>query len=292
MSGSNRERLMKKSSRKRFHGGSGVYHERDLTDRETVEQSPLYQEVLRPAGICYTTGMSVQLPVGEAAICIAFEEEDAPGFSEEGVRLLDRLLPAFEAGVVMHHRLTTQRRAFLQTLDRLGEALYICGADGQVLHLNKALRQLLLEESEEEVLLAAIQVLADKLLRRRFTPDAKTTALVDMLPEAADLETSGACYRLTASYAPPDLLGGEAVIVRAARTQLTLPSAMRLAARYGLTPRQAQVALLVAQGYTNKELAAELVISPGTAKRHVSGVMRKLDVASRQKVLLKLLCDG
>jgi DNA-binding CsgD family transcriptional regulator len=51
-----------------------------------------------------------------------------------------------------------------------------------------------------------------------------------------------------------------------------------------LTPREREVALLVASGLTNAELARRLYISPKTAAVHVSNILRKLDVASRTAV--------
>jgi DNA-binding CsgD family transcriptional regulator/tetratricopeptide (TPR) repeat protein len=49
----------------------------------------------------------------------------------------------------------------------------------------------------------------------------------------------------------------------------------------GLTPREAEVLTLVARGYTNREIAAALVISVKTASVHVSHILRKLDAPSR-----------
>jgi DNA-binding CsgD family transcriptional regulator len=51
----------------------------------------------------------------------------------------------------------------------------------------------------------------------------------------------------------------------------------------GLTPREAQVLTLVARGYTNREIADELVISVKTASVHVSHILRKLDVPNRRE---------
>ena len=48
-----------------------------------------------------------------------------------------------------------------------------------------------------------------------------------------------------------------------------------------LTPREREVLQLLARGYTNREIAAELVISVKTASVHVSHILRKLDVSSR-----------
>jgi DNA-binding CsgD family transcriptional regulator len=49
----------------------------------------------------------------------------------------------------------------------------------------------------------------------------------------------------------------------------------------GLTARERQVLQLLARGYTNRQVAAELVISVKTASVHVSHILRKLGVHSR-----------
>jgi DNA-binding CsgD family transcriptional regulator len=49
----------------------------------------------------------------------------------------------------------------------------------------------------------------------------------------------------------------------------------------GLTPRETEVLALLARGYTNREIAAELVISVRTAGVHVSHILRKLDAPNR-----------
>ena len=51
-----------------------------------------------------------------------------------------------------------------------------------------------------------------------------------------------------------------------------------------LTPREREVALLVADGLTNAELARRLYISPKTAAVHVSSILHKLGVSSRAEV--------
>jgi DNA-binding CsgD family transcriptional regulator len=50
---------------------------------------------------------------------------------------------------------------------------------------------------------------------------------------------------------------------------------------FGLTAREREVLALVAQGYTNKRIAATLFISESTAGVHVSNILGKLGVGSR-----------
>jgi non-specific serine/threonine protein kinase len=51
-----------------------------------------------------------------------------------------------------------------------------------------------------------------------------------------------------------------------------------------LTPREWEVADLVACGRSNREIASALVITEGTAIRHVSNVLGKLGLRSRAGV--------
>ena len=55
----------------------------------------------------------------------------------------------------------------------------------------------------------------------------------------------------------------------------------RLEELLGLTRREAEVLALVARGLTNREIAAELVISVKTADHHVAHILRKLGAPNR-----------
>ena len=51
-----------------------------------------------------------------------------------------------------------------------------------------------------------------------------------------------------------------------------------------LTPRELEIAKLIARGLSNRAIAEELVISPATAARHVANILGKLGVNSRAQV--------
>ena len=53
-----------------------------------------------------------------------------------------------------------------------------------------------------------------------------------------------------------------------------------------LTPREVDVLRCVAQGYSNKQIATELSISPTTVRTHVSSLLRKLQLENRTQLAL------
>jgi two-component system response regulator NreC len=53
----------------------------------------------------------------------------------------------------------------------------------------------------------------------------------------------------------------------------------------GLTPREMDVLLLVAAGYSNPEIAEKLVISIRTVETHRAAIHRKLNTTSRAEVV-------
>ena len=85
---------------------------------------------------------------------------------------------------------------------------------------------------------------------------------------------------------------GDALIAPSVTRRLIAEIAGRLnkprpAAELGsLTEREHEVLLLVANGLSNDEIAARLVLSPATAKTHVSRIMTKLGVRDRAQLVV------
>jgi len=97
-----------------------------------------------------------------------------------------------------------------------------------------------------------------------------------------------------------------AIRVLAAGDSLLFPAAIRqLAARHmpagplvdaldgaGLTDREADVLRLIAQGLSNAEIAAQLIVSLETVKTHVAHVLAKLDARDRTQAVIRAYQSG
>lgn len=104
------------------------------------------------------------------------------------------------------------------------------------------------------------------------------------LREAFGFTVDGVRYLVRFVPLPAGLLADvplvAAGLVRLSGLPLTTANLMD---RYGLTRREAQVARLLAHGYSNKAVATELKLSPYTARNHARAVMARLGVSSRAK---------
>ncbi|NTU79971.1 MAG: response regulator transcription factor, partial [Chloroflexales bacterium] len=91
-------------------------------------------------------------------------------------------------------------------------------------------------------------------------------------------------------------LSGEALLYGAQAADLLRRAAAgdlrEQPSRPSLTPREREVLHLVTEGRTNREIAAELKISPGTVKNHVEHIIAKLDVSDRTQAAVYALRHG
>lgn len=83
-------------------------------------------------------------------------------------------------------------------------------------------------------------------------------------------------------------LGGEAQLNATLLEELALGTHFRAAEISALTRREREVALALAGGLTNKEIAQRFSISLPTVKSHVHCILRKLGVGRREQVLPRL----
>jgi two-component system response regulator DevR len=61
-----------------------------------------------------------------------------------------------------------------------------------------------------------------------------------------------------------------------------------LSAQVQLTERETQIALLIAEGLTNRQIGQRLFIAEKTVRNNITGLLRKLNMSSRAEVIAKV----
>lgn len=105
--------------------------------------------------------------------------------------------------------------------------------------------------------------------------------------DASDCHRAAAEMRRRIGSAEPgdiETMGGQPALSIAEVVALGRRTTTRRRGAAVLTPRELEVAELVAEGLTNPQIAERLVISPGTARTHVERIRTKLGVGSRVQV--------
>jgi DNA-binding CsgD family transcriptional regulator len=182
------------------------------------------------------------------------------------------LLPAYVEIMLASGDVEAAGRASLE-LERLADRYESAMLDGMVAHARGAV---LLAEGDASASLAALRRAAD-VWRELGAPYevARTRELVGLACRALG-DDDAAALELDAARAGFEQLGAAPDVQR-----LGAHDAPEHPSRHGLTARELDVLRLVASGRSNKQIAAELVISEHTVARHVQNIFAKLGVSSR-----------
>lgn len=253
----------------------------------TPETVAFYNDVIVPAGIAHSYAVSVGFPGGEAVLGMGHSRpSDDPWGEEAGLQLASLLLPAFTVGVGVVARWHAQRESLSRIGDQLGGAIALISPGGEQLYRSLRLRELLAADPERSVLEGEILRVAAEVADVRFTRSWR-------LPGPAGhhvVDTVTAHYALRGSLVDRGVVGPQdAVLVSVERLTPVLPSPRVLTERYGLTSRQAEVALFLARGLSNADIALRMRLSEHTVRHHAEWVFDKLEIHSRKALALKLL---
>jgi DNA-binding CsgD family transcriptional regulator len=259
--------------------GAGAVHDAPFHDPTRRKRLDLHQEVFRPVRVVRQMALAQPLPQGEALLIAGFDEAEVPDYNGTRHQILQLLAPVFETSLKLLWQLKEASRRFTTMIDALPEALIAFDADGAESHRNRAFQNLPVGEPDRAVLVRTARKLAAGI-----GPLHEPISSPQPLTAQCDLSIATGSYQLRAFIAP-SLTTRPGVLVLVERDAL-LPPPGRLQARYGLTPRQAEVALLMAEGLSDRAVAERLVISPHTARRHAEAVLKKMNLSSRAGVAL------
>lgn len=205
-------------------------------------------------------------------------------------------------GIVDDHRMV---REGLRTMLREQPRVEIVGeAEDQA----GALR--MIDEATPEVILLDIRLKGTsgldtcRVILQRF-PDVKIIFLTVYEDEQYIFEAlrAGASGYILKKVSDDDLVkvieqvrAGEILVDPALTGQVALRAASRsqslAEARFGLSPREAEVLGLITQGMSNHQIAEQLFIGEETVKSHVRSILRKLGVKDRTQAVSLALREG
>jgi DNA-binding CsgD family transcriptional regulator len=265
---------------------STVYDMRQLVDTE------IYNDFSLPHGMLDCTGMVYDFDpsLPPAALLYYHEREESKPFGDRGLALLRLLMPAFKAGIQSCLKLAAQRAGLTRLFDSLDDALACFDARGHLIQQNAAMTRLLSAEPERERLQMQIRNAA-LAMSPSVQPSARHVRSDPGTPPFRELRTSTWRYQMSTSLLPAGLLAAQALTVVALERAGAQPrTAAELRMKYGLTPREIEVARLLASRRMTSEIAAALGISAHTARRHSERVLAKLGVHSRREVARLLVC--
>jgi DNA-binding CsgD family transcriptional regulator len=256
---------------------------RDLIDRvidNRVLDSPYVNEALIPNRIHFWQGVYGRGVGGtEAILWVSYDRPEPRTFGEDTGDVLSLLVPAFQGGLEALARVRTASAA----LDDVAHPLLVFDPSGRELHRSPALASILTAEA------AASTVARARALAKAFAAGRRDSRW----PAApvARVSAGGREYLLRVALLPEGFLSGVPLIAVLVlpRTPAPLPEADVLQALYGLTPREAEVALHLATGASRDRIARDLGVSPHTVRAHTEKVFLKLGVSSRSAVAATLV---
>lgn len=260
--------------------GACAVHDAPLHDMVLREQLNIYQEVFRDPQIDRQMALSVPLPQGESMLIAGYENSRAAPFNGKRHQMLKLLVPAFEAGIRFRQRVAGAEQRVVAMIDAVDTALLLFDQCGRLVHRSHAFAQLCRRNALSEEDMRTLCVTAQALVH-----DAQDPAADAPLMCARTVALRSGAYVLRLTTLDRATTGTLVSVERDA----SFPSAHTIQQHFGLTPRQSEVALLMAEGHTDAEIADRLFISVNTVHRHVAQVLKKLDVSSRSAVALALL---
>ena len=273
--------------RRRLSLGLATWVRAQLWDPADLQRSAYFNDWCRPHRNLDSAGMRTVAPerFGGELFLVATSMR-AERFSPQGreAALLQLLQPALSAGANAALLALTWRYDLGRQLDHLETPLVLCEISGRVVHATPAALRLVQEVPDGGRLLShAGRLAADVgLMARTEAPRPTQPAR----PTRTFASPKGPFVLRATVLETPALSGIGPLILVAITPQAEAgePSAAGLQALHGLTPREAEVALLLRQGHSNRVIAQTLGVTEHTARRHTERVLTKLGVTSRAAV--------
>ncbi len=244
-----------------------------------IEDDPYWRDICQPAGL--RDELRAALLVEDTCWgCLSFARAaSGKDFTEDDVGYIAMLGPTIALGL---------RASLVVATELLADATFGPG----LLTLDDELRTTAtspagqrwlaeLRESESEWM-GPLPQSVYAVVNRLRNLEQLDRPLADLMPRVRVRLGSGQWLSVQASRLHGEVGERIAVILEPASQREIAPL---IVSAYGLTRRESEVAGLILQGLSTKEIAASLVISPGTVNEHVKAIFAKTGVHSRRELV-------
>lgn len=240
----------------------------------TPEKSPRYRDLLVPTGFeAEMRAMAVDGPSCWGGVAL-FREQGQPDFSPEQAAVVASLSGPLAEGI---RRALLAESVSLDDTVTEGPGLVLVDGRGKVEAITPAARRWLGEMISPSQFVALPMAVHAVATRARSAGAEQTARL-----RARTL--SGEWLLLHGSVL--EGAGGQvAVIIEPARPAEIAPLIVEA---YGLTKAERQVTQLVTRGFSTKEIAEALFLSPYTVQDHLKAIFDKVGVRSRRELVAQL----
>jgi DNA-binding CsgD family transcriptional regulator len=254
-------------------------------------KSEYYNEIMRRLDahhVLYGVVREQGAALGQISL---YRPQDAPAFGPRERNDLASVMRYIAHGIAVGDQVHASADIPLRDSD--DEAILVVDRTGRIRHASAKGRRLLLLATTSEIgpahLASAVNDRATQALRALCGRLEAVTCGEESAPPAMTLDTKWGRHVLRAYWLDDDNRAPEALIgVRIQRQEPMILRFVEAMGRLPLSPQQREIALMIAQGRSNQEIAEGLGVSANTVAYHIKQLFLKLDVHDRAGALERI----
>jgi DNA-binding CsgD family transcriptional regulator len=265
------------------------FTDEDIFAVSELETLPVYQQFLIPNGVAAGSGTLVH-GVDDDALVLTLEGFTSREASRAALPELNALRPHLARAAILSARVgEIQVRSALGALDAIGAAAAMLDRRGEIVEANARFRSELIDDCGLSKLPNNIAHLIDDRLHGRLRRRLARGGGLSAPLKINSLLRRSAIHLLPIKLSASDIFGGGvALAVLASGARRAVPDTDLLRMLLDLTPTEAKIAKILAEGRTTSDCEVELAIGKETVRSHVRSIYSKTGV-NKQGALVALL---